>query len=112
MIGLNATCHIMRASSSAPDNYGVEAETLTTGTEDCACRFIEGDYNERARLVLEFGAQMEIATTKVLFADGVDVQASDRLLTGTDYYEVLSVVDVDHWGHHQEVWVSRLEGRT
>ena len=111
MIGLNATCYIMK-QSTAKNDYGEDIESFTTGTTGAACRFIQASAAERERVSLVLGGEFEVATHKVLFTGGADVETWDRLLTGTDYYKVLSVVDVDFVGHHLEVWTAKLEGVT
>ena len=111
MIGLNTTCDIYTLTGST-NQYGETIYSKTVLSTGTACRFIAGDYEDRLRLELEGGTEREVATHKVLFDPDVTVNEADWLYWDSRWYKVLASVDIDHWGHHLEVWAAHVQGVT
>lgn len=110
MIGLNQLVSVERATETVND-LGEPVKTWTAiGTVQA--RIISASPLERQGMAAVAGGEHEVATHKVLFHSTADVRPGDRVAFLNEYYEILSVEDVDKMGHHKEAWAVYMEGVT
>jgi len=111
MIGLNQLVSVERATETVND-LGEPVKTWATVTAAVQARIISASPLERQGMAAVAGGEHEVATHKILFYSTADVRPGDRVAFLNEYYEILSVEDVDKMGHHKEAWAVYVEGVT
>ena len=95
------TCDILRFEEGAQDAYGTPIKTWNTLHSDTPCRHISGKGRE-----IKIGAEVVIVYDQLLISD-IDVTEQDRVVIGSNTYEILSVVfRQDGIGvHHRQLYL-------
>ena len=110
MIGLNQLVSVERATETVND-LGEPVKTWAM-VGAFQARIISASPLERQGMAAVAGGEHEVATHKVLFHSTADVRPGDRVAFLNEYYEILTVEDVDKMGHHKEAWAVYVEGVT
>ena len=94
------TCTVQRFSEGAPDSYGNPILTWADELTDIACRLESAKGRE-----LKVGAEIVVADYK-LFVGSVDITEQDRIVIGSNTYEILLVEDYSNGlaSHHKQLW--------
>ena len=95
------TCTSQRFTEGAADSYGNPALTWADNLVDIACRLVSAKGRE-----LKIGAEIVVADYK-LFVQSVDITEQDRIVIGSDTYEILLVEDYSNGSssHHKQIWL-------
>ena len=99
------TCTIKRYTEGAIDSYGNPAQTWADHLTDQPCRWSTPKNTE-----IKVGAEVVIVE-KQLFLNDIDVDEQDRVVLGSDTYEILAVVDRQDGtaDHHKEAFLRRVQ---
>lgn len=99
------TCTIRRFTDGAADAYGNPARTWADHLVDQPCRQIYGKGTE-----IKIGAEVVIIYDE-LFVKDIDVIVWDRVVIGSDTYDIVSVVQrQDSTGHHhKQCYLQRVD---
>ena len=99
------TCTVQRFTAGAPDDYGTPTLTWADHLTDIACRLSSGSAKTQGREI-KVGAEIVIADHTIFLGDE-DVTEQDRIVIGSNTFEVLMVVDRKDGAdsHHKECFV-------
>ena len=95
------SCTTQRFTEGAADDYGVPVRTWADELTDIACRLVSAKGRE-----LKVGAEIVVADYK-LFVGSVDITEQDRIVIGSNTYEILLVEDYSNGlsSHHKQIWL-------
>lgn len=100
---LKDTCTVRRYTEGAVDDYGIPAKTWADHlTEDCRLEAAPASGGREIKI----GAEVVVADYRLFIGD-VDVTEQDRVVIGTDTYEVLLVEAFSDFSssHHKRCWL-------
>lgn len=83
---LNDTVEIQRISGSGLDSRGNTSEDWATNTASASCRKVSNGTTEDRD-----GRNTIVESITLYFGETVDIKASDRILDGSKYYEIIAI---------------------
>jgi len=100
---LNSTCVIRRFTSSSKDAHGNLVKVWSDLAIDVPCRLQAIRGRETTQPV------QVVVGTHMLFLEPRDITEKDRVVIGSDTFEVLFVEDAAGHGHHLEVTLELIK---